>query len=373
MTRENKPAAQSAARRAASLLTGALLLAGLTGCSGDLFLKGDTANSSMKAKPAVALAPAQGVPQKYASKVNDQFATLIKANGVAIVDAKDAAYVVKPTYAAQADGKHGTKVAYTVDVMDKAGNKVRSITGEENVSAKHGGDLWRHVTEDAVQKVAMKSATDVNAWIENPNAPAPAPAVAEAKPAEAAPAKAAEATSASAPVKTAAKTTPKTPHAKAPVETASLASAVDTSAAPAHPVHTASAAPQEVVAVVPAVSGAPGDGKTSLSEAMKKALGRQGVKLASGGAVGSYKIQGQVEMGAVANGQQPITIRWVVIDPSGKQMEKTVVQNNKITAGTLDGAWGEVAEQAAGAAASEVSKLLSKGSGQAQAAAGSAG
>ena len=57
MTRENKPAAQSAARCAASLLTGALLLAGLTGCSGDLFLKGDSANSSMKAKPAVALAP----------------------------------------------------------------------------------------------------------------------------------------------------------------------------------------------------------------------------------------------------------------------------------------------------------------------------
>ena len=372
MTRENKPAAQGAARRAASLLTGALLLAGLTGCSGDLFLKGDSANSSMKAKPAVALAPAQGVPQKYASKVNDQFATLIKANGVAIVDAKDAAYVVKPTYAAQAEGKHGTKVAYTIDVMDKAGNKVRSITGEEVVSPKHGGDSWHHVTEEAVQKVAMKSASDVNAWIENPNAPVPAPAVAEAKPADAAPAKEAAAKPASAPVKTAANTTPKAPRTKAPAETASLASAVDTSA-PAHPVHTASAAPQEIVAVVPAVSGAPGDGKTSLSEAMKKALGRQGVKLASGGAVGTYKIQGQVEMGAVANGQQPITIRWVVIDPTGKQMEKTVVQNNKISAGTLDGAWGEVAEQAAGAAASEVSKLLSKGSGQAQAAAGSAG
>ena len=74
-----------------------------------------------------------------------------------------------------------------------------------------------------------------------------------------------------------------------------------------------------------------------------------------------------------SNGQQPITIRWVVIDPSGKQMEKTVVQNNKIAAGSLDGAWGEVAEQAAGAAASEVSKLLNKGSGQAQAASGSAG
>ena len=373
MTRENKPAAPSAARCAASLLTGALLLAGLTGCSGDLFLKGDSANSSMKAKPAVALAPAQGVPQKYASKVNDQFATLIKANGVAIVDAKDAVYVVKPTYVAKAEGKNGTKVAYTIDVMDKAGNKVRSFAGEETVSPKHGGDSWHHVTEEAVQKVAMKSATDVNAWIENPNAPAPAPVVAEAKPADAAPAKAAAATSASAPVKAAAVTAPKAPRTKAPAETATLASAVDTSAAPARPIQTAAVAPQEIVAVVPVVTGAPGDGKTALSDAMKKALGRQGVKLSSAGGAGTYKIQGQVELGAVSNGQQPITIRWVVIDPAGKQMEKTVVQNNKISAGSLDGAWGEVAEQAAGAAASEVSKLLSKGPGQAQAASGSAG
>ena len=360
MTRENKPAAHSAARNAASLLTGALMLAGLTGCSSDLFLKGDSANANMKAKPSIALAPVQGVPDKYAAKVNDQFTQSIKASGAQLVDAKDAAYTLKPTYVAEANGRHGTKVVYTVDVTDKTGNKVRSITGEEVVSGKRGGDAWRHVSEDAVQKVALKSATDVNAWIENPNAPPPAPAVAEAKSPEAV--KAAAASPASAPVKTAA-ATPKASRTKAApaAETASLASAVDSSAA-AHPTQTASIAPQEIVAVVPVVSGAPGDGKTALSEAMKKALTRQGVKLSSSGG-SAYKIQGQVEMGPVANGQQPITIRWVVIDPSGKQMEKTVVQNNKISAGSLDGAWGEVADQAAGAAASEVSKLLNKGQG----------
>ena len=363
MTRENKPAAHSAARSAASLLTGALMLAGLTGCSSDLFLKGDSANANMKAKPSIALAPAQGVPEKYAAKVNDQLAQSIKASGAQVVDTKDAAYTLKPTYVAEANGRHGTKVVYTVDVTDKTGNKVRSITGEEVVSGKRGGDAWRHVTEDAVQKVALKSATDVNAWIENPNAPPPAPAVADAKSAE--PVKAAAASSASAPVKTAS-AAPKASRTKAvpAAESASLASAVDASAT-ARPVQTASVAPQEIVAVVPTVSGAPGDGKTALSEAMKKALARQGIKLSSAAGSSAYKIQGQVELGAVANGQQPITIRWVVIDPSGKQMEKTVVQNNKISAGSLDGAWGEVADQAAGAAASEVSKLLNKGQGSA--------
>ncbi len=361
MTRENQPAAQSAAYRAASLLTGAFLLAGLAGCGGSLFQNSDTANATLKAKPTVALSSAEGVPQKYAAKVNEQLAASITAKGVQIVQAKDAQYIIKPKYAAVPEPKHGTKLTYTIDVTDKAGNKIRSIGGEEIVSAKQGGDSWNHVTEDGVQRVAARSATDVTAWIENPNAP-PA-AVASATP------------PAAAPVKVAARTAPKPAPAQpaAAPQTASLAAAVTApAAAPAK--KKAAAAPAEVVALVPSVTGAPGDGKTALAEAMRRALKQQGIKLASAAKTGAYKIQGQVELGAAANGQQPITIRWVVVDPSGKQMEKTVVQNNKIVAGSLDGSWGEVADQAAGAAASEVTKLLQKpASGQAQAAGSPAG
>ncbi len=358
MTREKQPAAQSAARRAATLLTGALMVAGLAGCSGSLFQNSETAGAPLKAKPAVALSPVEGVPQKYVAKVNDQLSASIKAKGIQVVDAKDAQYVVKTSYLALPEPKKGTKVTYTVIVTDKAGNKVRTITGEQLVSDKHGGDAWNHVTDETAQQVAAKSATDLMAWIDNPNMPAQNTAVASASP--------------PAPVKTAS-AAPKAAAPKpaaAPVQTASLASAVDTPA----PAPKAAAGPAELVAIVPAVSGAPGDGKTSLTEAMKRALAKQGIKVAQGTASGAYKIQGQVELGAAANGQQPITIRWVVHDPAGKAMEKTVVQNNKIGAGSLDGAWGDIADQAAGAAASEVMKLLQKPSGQAQQASnGSAG
>ncbi|MFT4080492.1 hypothetical protein [Rhodomicrobium sp.] len=369
MTRENKLAAQSAARRAASLLTGGLMLAGLAGCSGDLFQNSDNASLTQKAKPAVALSAGQGVPQTYASKVDEQLAASIKAKGVVLVDAKDAQYILKPTYAAATE-KKGTKIAYAIDVTDKAGNKVRTISGEEIVSNKRGGDNWKHLNDEGIQKVALKSATDVALWVENPNAPQAAPAVAAAQPAT--PVKAAAAPAAApAPVKAAA-AQPAAPKVRQPAPAAepSLASAV---AAPAPRAH-AAAHPAEVVAVVSGVTGAPGDGKTSLTEAMKRALNRQGIKLSSSAAPGSYKIQGQVEMGAAQNGQQPITIRWVVVDPAGKQLEKTVVQNNKIGAGALDGPWGEIADQAAGAAAAEVSKLLSKApTGQAQAGNGTSG
>jgi hypothetical protein len=361
VTREIKPAAQSAAHRAASLMTGVFMLAGLAGCGGSLFQLGDSADASLKAKPAVALSPAEGLPQKYASKVNEQLTASLKVKGVQVVEAKDAQYVIKPVYHAKSDAKHGTKVAYAFDVTDKAGNKVRNIGGEEAVSPKHGGDSWGHVSEEGLQQVAAKSATVVTAWLDNP-APAAIP-MASATPAAAAPAKVA--------AKSATKPAPAQPAATQ--ETASLASAVEV---PTPAKAKAAAGPAEVVAVVPAVSGAPGDGKTALSEAMKKALKQQGIKLVAASKAGAYKIQGQVELGASANGQQTITIRWAVIDPTGRQMEKTVVQNNKIVAGSLDGTWGEVADQAAGAAASEVSKLLQQpAAGQAQqgAANGSAG
>jgi hypothetical protein len=353
VAREIKPAAHSAAHRAASLLTGAFLLAGLAGCGGSILQLGDSADTSLKAKPAVALSQAEGVPQKFASKVNEQINASIKAKGVQIVEANDAQYVVKTTFAAKPDAKKGTKVAYTVDVTDKAGNKVRTITGESVVSDKHGGDSWNHVTEEGLQQVAAKSATDVAAWIDNPVLPAAAVASATPAPIKVAAVK-------SAPLK------PKAAEPAATPETASLASAVEVPV-PAKAKPAVAAGPAEVVAVVPAVTGAPGDGKTSLADAMKRALKGQGIKLVSAPKLGAYKIQGQVELGEAQNGQQAITIRWAVIDPAGKQMEKTVVQNNKITAGSLDGTWGEIADQAAGAAASEVTKLLQKpATGQAQ-------
>ncbi len=127
----------------------------------------------------------------------------------------------------------------------------------------------------------------------------------------------------------------------------------------------AAIAPGEV-AVAVLVTGAPGDGKTSLAEAMKRALRKQGIVLASLAYPGTYKIQGWAGLGTPANGQQSIVIRWIVIDPHGTQMQKTVVQNNRIAAGSLDGAWGDTADLAAGSAASEIAKLIPRSSVQAR-------
>src|SRR5690606_26187452 len=113
----------------------------------------------------------------------------------------------------------------------------------------------------------------------------------------------------------------------------------------------------DLTAVVPAVSGAPGDGGTSLTAAIKRQLRTKGINVADSGSSSSYRVEGAVILGEARGGKQPIQIEWVVRDPRGKKLG-TVSQKNDIPAGSLDGAWGKVADQAAGAAVQGILKLL---------------
>jgi hypothetical protein len=71
-------------------------------------------------------------------------------------------------------------------------------------------------------------------------------------------------------------------------------------------------------------------------------------------------VEGAVLLGATREGKQPIQIEWVVKDPNGKKLG-TVSQKNDIPQGSLDGAWGKVADQAASAAVQGILKLLPTG------------
>jgi hypothetical protein len=97
--------------------------------------------------------------------------------------------------------------------------------------------------------------------------------------------------------------------------------------------------------VVITVTGATGDGNTSLKDALNKEL------------AGAYRVEGKVALGPAKDGKQSIHIEWTVRKSSGQKIG-TVFQHNEIPAGSLDGEWGMTAKQAAGAAAQEISGLL---------------
>jgi hypothetical protein len=115
-----------------------------------------------------------------------------------------------------------------------------------------------------------------------------------------------------------------------------------------------------VAAVVPAVTGAPGDGTSSLTAAIKRELANKGIAVAERASPSAYRVEGAVTMGEPREGKQAIQIEWVVKDPQGKRLG-TVSQKNDIPEGSLDGAWGRTAEQAAGAAVQGIFKLLPSG------------
>ena len=112
-----------------------------------------------------------------------------------------------------------------------------------------------------------------------------------------------------------------------------------------------------LMAMVPSVTGAPGDGSTSLAAAIQRELQTKGIALADRPSPATYRVEGAVILGNARNGKQPIQIEWVVRAPDGKKLG-TVSQKNDIPEGSLDGPWGRVADQAASAAVQGILKLL---------------
>ena len=66
---------------------------------------------------------------------------------------------------------------------------------------------------------------------------------------------------------------------------------------------------------------------------------------------------GIVALGPVAEKQQDVTITWSLRNAGGNQLGE-VKQQNRIPAGLLDGAWGDVAYAVASSAAPGITALL---------------
>jgi hypothetical protein len=332
-----------------------LAAVGLAGCESANSLFGSSATAtqdSMAAAPVapqpplakVMVAPIIGAPDAVAKQIQQEFTSAIEKQRVAVAVAKDERvdYTLRG-YIVAAKDKQGTKVSYIWDVTDPTGKRVNRVTGEEMASAGGSKDPWAALTPAVAQSIAGKAANSFATWLTTRGqaavasaTPHPAGVGAQAH-AEGAPAEA----KAAAPAKgaVAAATPPAAPPASGGTATGSISN------------------DGPLAAVVPAVNGAPGDGGTSLASALQRELSGKGISMASKSAAAAYRVEGTVTMGAAKEGKQPIQIEWLVRDPQGKKLG-TVSQRNEIPEGSLDGPWGKTAEQAAGAAAQGILKLL---------------
>ena len=304
----------------------------------------------------VEIAPIIGAPEAVARDLQSQLTGSIERSKISVVKAPGGKgeYVLRG-YIVAAREKAGSKISYIWDVTDQAGKRANRITGEEFAQGPPGKDPWSSITPKIIQSIADKTATQIASWLPG-NSGTP---VASAAPAMT-PAATGVATAA------AATTAPKMAQAAIPA----VANGATAAATPAA-LTTAAATPATGAAsttgsiesggpfstIVPTVTGAPGDGSSSLTGAIQRELSKNGVSLTSNASPQTYKVEGKVAVGQGKDGKQPIQIDWNVIDPKGKKLG-TVSQKNEVPQGSLDGAWGKTADLAASAAAQGILKLL---------------
>ena len=328
--------------------TGSSLISQISGQSKPI----ETATASQSApssltatgtRAKVSIAPVIGAPDAVAKQLATQLRSEAAQRRIAVASGTNDKFdYLLRGYIVAARETTGTKVSYIWDVTNPAGARVHRITGEELVKGAGAGDPWTSVSQSVIQTIASKTGQSLDTWLpQKTGATAPA----AAKPI--------------APIAPIAKKTSAPPTTRVASRTATPA-APSTGSSPTTTVATGSiAASSSPNVIVPSVTGAPGDGPTSLAAALRQELSRNGVKPATSAGTRTYRVEGRVALGATNAGQQPIKIDWVVKDPKGRRLG-TVSQENKIPAGSLNGNWGPTANAAATAAAQGILKLMPK-------------
>jgi hypothetical protein len=108
------------------------------------------------------------------------------------------------------------------------------------------------------------------------------------------------------------------------------------------------------------VTGAPGDGGSTLTRAMSYVLNRAHVALVQkAGDKESFVLTGNVKLSPPEAGKQQVKVSWVLRRSNGAEIGR-IDQQNAVPAGSLDGAWGDIAFAVARAAAPSVVALIEK-------------
>ena len=319
--------------RALWVATACLATIGLAGCETSSNLLGS--NNTPTASPAlapppvaqatpqsstkIAIAPLIGPPESVSKTLVSQLTESAERQKIAIAKtaAEPASYTLRGYFVAPTKDKTGNKLSYIWDVTDASGKRVNRITGEEALSPAQSGDPWSPVTPQIVQAIADKTAGSLATWLPTqsqsgvPIAAATGPAIAQASPAPGA-------------------------VATSNTTTGSISGAI--------------------LSVAPRVTGAPGDGNSSLASAMRRELEDKGVQFTDAGQ-SVYRVGADVKIKPPKDGMQAIAINWTINDPKGVEVAK-ISQNNEVPAGYLDKAWGQSAEDAAKAASVQIKQVI---------------
>ncbi len=107
------------------------------------------------------------------------------------------------------------------------------------------------------------------------------------------------------------------------------------------------------------VTGAPGDGDTSLAHQVGSDLAKGGVVIQPALAGADFVVEGQVRSVPEAGGITRIELQWIVSDAQGREAGR-VVQLNEVPRAAISGLWGDVAIAAGQEAAGGIRDVIDK-------------
>lgn len=305
------------------------LAAGLAGCSGGSLsgiFSGSDGGSSVSKMAPISFAPVIGPPANIGKSLTGQLITAAQQQNIPVITEKGkiATYTVQGFLAQSSDSKK-EKFSYIWDVRDRSGNRVHRILGEETVPVKPGAKPWSSINQATLQKIAAKTVSDLAIWLPKQGGAAVARNVSSTS------------------VQKKPISTQKKPPAGTSTRTAS-----------------AGVPKKRIAILVPPVSGAPGDGRTSLTNALRNRLRIKGIHVADTGGTEVYKVNGKVTIGSGKTaGTQSVKIDWQLLSGSGRDLG-SVTQQSDVPKGSLDSSWGPWAISAGRAAAAEIIKLINK-------------
>ena len=103
--------------------------------------------------------------------------------------------------------------------------------------------------------------------------------------------------------------------------------------------------------------GAPGDGAVTLKAALERSLRRAGYRVLATLAEDSLVVSAAITVRPAGPGKERVAVAWTVLDQDGTELGQ-IDQENVITAGLLNGPWGEIARQVAGAALEGIAEVV---------------
>lgn len=111
------------------------------------------------------------------------------------------------------------------------------------------------------------------------------------------------------------------------------------------------------------IEGAPGDGATALTDAIRVALRRAAVPLAEAPGDGIFELRGTVNVTRAAAATDMVALQWSLHDQAGKEIG-VISQENTVPSGRLNRAWRELALDMADGASQGILALIEAAQGR---------